>query len=196
MRNWVTMQQMAVWSAVISLVFQPQWLCAEEVKSVEEQAQAEAAAVRVVDVKLHANGILAGQVVDAQGQSLSATEVQLSNARGQWQTVTDSQGRFRFAGLKGGSYQAQVAQQQQLIRAWAPGTAPPRAATGLLIVQDNDLVLGQDCGSPVCGSPVSNAAARLKRPLANPWILGGLVAAAIAIPVAIHNSDDDDPPSS
>jgi len=59
-----------------------------------------------------------------------------------------------------------------------------------MVVPDNSAVLGQNCGDPVCGSGVCGGK---KNCLRNPLILGGIIAAAIAIPIAV---DDDDDPSS
>jgi hypothetical protein len=113
-------------------------------------------------------------------------QIFVTNGHQTWNTYTDEQGHFRMEGLVGSTYQVQAAGQIQIVRAWAEGTAPPQALDALLLVYDNPVVLGQNCGSPVCGSGVCG----VPRPLANPFILGGLVVAAIAIPVAIHNSDD------
>ena len=191
-RTFRCLQRFGVWSAITAMILQPQLLTAAE-PTAPALAQANAVqAVSVVDVELHQGGALLGQLVDAQGRALAATDIVVANNTARWQTKTDQQGRFKVAGLSGNSYQVAVGQQVQLVRAWAPGTAPPKAGNGLLMVQDNGVVLGQHCASPVCGSAVGAA----KHPLAHPLIFGGLVAAAIAIPVAIHNSDDDDPPAS
>ena len=67
-----------------------------------------------------------------------------------------------------------------------------------MIVEGQQTILGQYCGSPVvgCGSPVSAGMAGCKELLSNPLVIGGLIAAAIAIPIAVHNADDDDDPAS
>jgi hypothetical protein len=38
----------------------------------------------------------------------------------------------------------------------------------------------------------------MKRWLANPWVIGGIVAVAVAVPVALHNAnrDEDEGPMS
>lgn len=182
------MQRSSVWGAVAVLVLQPQFLFAAEQPIARAAVSSNVArAMTVVDVSLQSDGVLFGQLVDTQGRPLSATEIHITDGRNQWRTQTDLQGQFKLAGMHGANYTVQVGQQVQLIRAWSAGTAPPSATKGLLFVQDNDVVLAQHCASPVCGSAIGGA----KHPLANPWIVGGLVAAAIAIPVAIHNADDD-----
>ncbi len=181
--------QFAVWMAVAVLTLQPQWLLAAEPSATDPLHTTHTAhAMHVVDVALQTEGRLLGQLVDKQGRPLAATNIQLSDGRTQWRTQTDAQGRFQLAGLSGANYQLQVGGKIQSLRAWATGTAPPSAASDLLLVQDGEVILAQNCTSPACGSAVE----RLKRPFANPWVIGGLVAAAIAIPVAINNADDDD----
>ena len=175
----------AAWMAVATLVIQPQLLLAEPLPRAGELP------IRVVDVALGANGTLRGQLLDRQGRQLPVLQILVTNGHQTWNTYTDEQGHFRVEGLVGSTYQVQAAGQIQIVRAWAEGTAPPQALDALLLVYDNPVVLGQNCGSPVCGSPVcGSGVCGVPRPLANPFILGGLVVAAIAIPVAIHNSDN------
>ncbi len=173
----------AIWMAMASIVFQPQSLLAEPLTNANPEPP------RVADVALQNNGVLHGQLLDRQGKQLPITKVQLTNGNEAWTIYTNEQGHFHVEGLVGSTYQVHAAGQTQVVRLWAAGTAPPSAASGLLFIQDNSVVLGQHCGSPVCGSAVRAA----KHPLSNPFILGGLVATAIAVPVAIHNSDDDPP---
>ncbi len=81
--------------------------------------------------------------------------------------------------LSGGVCEFQTETNRDVYRLWAPRTAPPAAQQRVLLVSDSKVVLGQNCGGNALGW------------LANPWVLGGLVAAAIAIPLAVANSDDD-----
>lgn len=186
-RNFRMTARTAAWAAAVMLVLQPQLLLAEPTPVAVETE------IRVVDVNLGHNGVLFGQLVDRQGRQLPVSEVRITNGVREWTSYTDNEGNFRVAGLVGSTYQVQAAGQTQIVRAWAPGTAPPQAVDGVLLVHDSSVVLGQHCGTPVCGSMVRGA----KHPLANPFILGGIVAAAIAIPVAIHNANqDDDEPAS
>ncbi|MCA9230062.1 MAG: carboxypeptidase regulatory-like domain-containing protein [Planctomycetales bacterium] len=191
LRKFGLIQRGSLWTAVAVMVTQPQLLLAAEQPVAGSAAPSQTTrAMIVVDVALQPNGQLFGQLVDSQGRPQSATEVQLTDGQKQWRTETDQQGRFQLTGLSGATYSVKAGEQTQLMRAWSAGTAPPSAKSGLLFVQNNDVVLAQHCASPVCGSAVGAA----KHPLANPWVIGGLVAAAIAIPVAIHNADDDDDP--
>jgi len=136
-------------------------------------------------------GLLQGQVLNNAGIGEANVVVQLTNGRKNWQTKTGSQGWFRIASLHGGTYELQVEGQKQLLRAWAVGTAPPKASRGILFMPSTDVVRGQRVVSPN-----TNQFFRvLKQRLTNPWVVGGVIVTAVAIPVAIHNADDDDPPA-
>jgi hypothetical protein len=149
---------------------------------------------RVADVALDAHGALEGQAVSLQGSPLAGAAVVLDDGRQQWSTTTNADGQFRFEGVGGGQYRVQAGGQMRFCRAWKAGTAPPAATRGLMIVEGEQTMLGQYCGSPVvgCGSPVAAGMAGAKELLSNPVVIGGLIAAAIAIPIAVHNADDDD----
>jgi len=150
----------------------------------------------IADVALENDGALLGQAVTAQGQPVAGATVLLDNGREQASTTTDARGRFRFADVRGGAYRVRTNQQTKLCRVWKAGTAPPAANKGVLIVDGKQAVLGQYCSSPVgCGSPVRAGWDGAKEVFKNPLVIGGVIAAAIAIPVALHNSDDDDPAS-
>jgi hypothetical protein len=157
-------------------------------------AALEAPAMRVADVALGADGSLNGQVMTLQGQPLANQPVVITSTRQQAATTTDAKGQFRFAGLRGGAYAVHIGQQTHMCRAWKAGTAPPSATRGLMVVQGHETALGQFCGTPVeCGTPVTGGVfAGAREALRNPLVIGGIVAAAIAIPVAVNNSDDDD----
>ncbi len=192
--------QKTVWIATLAMMVQPQWLLAADNISKQLPNRAAAQPVsKVTDVALGASGILTGQAVDATGKPLARTELTITNGRVKLRTITDQQGAFRVTNLQGGVYRVEMGRQTQFCRVWMLGTAPPSATAGLLVVQNGDLALGQSCGCGTgvsCGSPVCGGRSRVKSLLANPLVFGGLVAAAIAIPVAIHNADDDDDPTS
>jgi hypothetical protein len=144
--------------------------------------QADAASV-VVDVQLQegAQGnVLVGQVTDPQGSAkvnvpvvLYAGQQRLAVGR------TDGNGRFAFGRLHGGVYQLITEGGQATYRVWTPGTAPPSAHDAALVIASDQTVRGQYGG-------------RLRNWLANPWVIAGIVATAVAIPVALHNAQKDD----
>ena len=179
------------WVIAISLVLLPCSLSAETKVPLRHTSPVTSASLRVADVTLKCGGVLQGQVVDQAGLGMADAFVQLTNAHQQWQTETDVQGRFSIANLRGGSYQLQAGGQSQILRAWTANTAPPSANQGVLFASSADVVRGQRV---VSGN--TNQFFRVsKERLANPWIFGGVVATAVAIPVAIHNSGDDNPPA-
>ncbi len=132
-----------------------------------------------MDVGLGDGHVLRGHVVDNAGNAADHVNVLLFTggelvASGQ----SDARGRFAIANLRGGVYQLAAGDQVSFIRCWAPNTSPPTAKQSVLL-QVEDVQRAQI-------SPASCA-------LANPWVIAGIVAAAIAIPVALKaNSDDRD----
>jgi hypothetical protein len=143
------------------------------------QATGANATVAVQDVALQAGGVLQGQVLDVQGRPVAAAAVTVMQ-QGQVvrQAQSDASGRFSVAGLKGGLYQIATAQGGAVYRAWTAEAAPPAATNGVLIVNGDSVVRGGMNHSGPLGF------------LANPWVLGAIVAAAIAIPLALHDDDD------
>ncbi len=183
--------RVAALAAALGMAAPPQLFAAELLLPVTPAQQS---AATVADVALGVDGSLAGQAMTLQGQPLVNQTVLMSNGQRQMTATTDAKGQFRFTGLRGGAYTVTTSRQTLTCRAWKAGTEPPNATRGLMIVQGTDTALGQCCGSEVgCGTPVtSGIAAGARDALRNPLVIGGIIAAAIAIPVAIHNSGDDD----
>lgn len=156
-------------------------------------------AVRSVDIALAKDGILIGQVVDTEGQSLKQAEVVL-NSGGQEiaRCKTDDGGVFRVAGLRGGSIEVASMGTTGNCRVWAPGTAPPVAQPGLLVVAEGDVIRGQHGGRRVPGHSYGrgvrgHGGGLLAKMIEHPLVTAGAVGAAIAVPLAVSN---DDSPSS
>ncbi len=166
---------------------------------------------QIRDVALHAEGTLAGQLLDAQGVAIAGVEVAVGKAGKEVARVrTNKQGQFRVDGLTGGVYQVVAAGRISAYRLWAPNTAPPAAQRGLLLVSGTDVVRGQygcgavGCGTPVCGSPVCGSGCGggcvygrgacgggiIGWMADHPIITTGAIATAIAVPLAV---DDDSP---
>lgn len=135
------------------------------------------------DVALSPDGTLRGQVLSPQGRGLPGVHVAVSaGARDLGSTVTNTEGRFELRNLKGGVLTLTAAQSRTTVRAWTNKAAPPAANNDVLLVAGQSQALGQWGG--------------FKKVITNPWVIAGIVAAAVAIPVAIHNSNDDDSPAS
>jgi hypothetical protein len=170
--------------------------------SATQSPELHAAAVEAIDVALAEGGVLAGRVYDTAGRPLANIEVTLiQNGEVAASTISDASGVFRFGGVAGGTCQIATAHHLQLLRTWAPHTAPPSAQQVAMIVHDETVVRGQygppGCGDSVpCGPPHAGQAYGGRPVLhwmrTHPGMVMAGVAAAIAIPVAIAASDDDD----
>jgi len=135
-----------------------------------------------VDVALWADGSLRGQTVDAQGKPVPTARVSLRQDDREVATVlTDRNGQFLVPGLRAGTYRLVAGQASMMCRLWQPRMAPPSATPAALVVVDGRQVLAQH-------GPLGYW-------LTNPWVVAGLVAAAVAIPVAIHNHQTDNGPA-
>lgn len=133
-------------------------------------------AVRVMDVALRDDGSLVGQVLDTQGIARVGVPVTLHSDEKQIATVvTDQNGMFAFGGLRGGVYQVATTEGHGIYRAWSPGTAPPSAKPGVLLVSGATTVRGQDGG-------------QMNGLLTHPLVIGGFVAGAMAIPIIVTSA--------
>jgi len=133
-----------------------------------------AAGLIAADVALRQGGFLLGQAVDAQGVPLAGKPVSIRQQGNEVvATTTDPAGYFLVKGLRGGTYEIAVGEARGIFRLWAAGTAPPSAEEGALVVTGDMPVRGQ-------GGPIGFW-------LSKPWVVASAVAAAVAVPVAIHN---------
>jgi hypothetical protein len=132
---------------------------------------------QIHDVALGSGGRLVGQFVDGQGQPRANQTVMVVRPSGQqWQTQTDASGRFVLEGMSGGLYQIATTDAVIACRCWSDNAAPPASIREVLIVSGDGIQRGQ-------------------RPLADflfsgPFLIALVIAAAIAIPIAVHNSQD------
>jgi hypothetical protein len=141
------------------------------------------------DVALRPGGVLVGQVLDMQGAPRAgAPVVVLQNEQAVVNTQTDANGVFAAQGLRGGQYQIVTPEGQKLYRFWAADTAPPTAADAAVLVTGDEVVRGQ--WSPPPGH-TSYGGRWLDWVRSHPYLTAGVVAAAIATPIAIAASDDD-----
>jgi hypothetical protein len=134
------------------------------------------------DVALRAGGLLVGQVVDAQGQAKRRTEVSIRQGEQEIvRATTDENGVFAAQGLRGGHYQLLTSEGGCSCRLWAADTAPPAARPAALIVCGDNVVRGQYGAGGMIGWVK-----------AHPYITAGVVAAAIATPLAFIDDDDEE----
>jgi hypothetical protein len=138
-----------------------------------------AASPAVIDVAMADGGVLHGQVVDLQGGSTTGVPVSVrSQDKEIVRTATAKDGTFAVQGLRGGVYQVAAGQGQGVYRVWTAKAAPPSA-------QKHAIVFTQNGGGLFGGGP--------KMLLANPLVVAGVVATAVAVPVAVANSQPSSP---
>ena len=145
------------------------------------------------DLRLDTEGRLRGQLVDRQGNPLSHAWVTLqSHGELLSHVQTNEHGEFQFVGLRGGVYQVGGPDVAAVYRAWTTNTAPPASKDAVLLVT-GDALRGQTyCPPRQMGLGAGHYGGAIMRTLNNPWIIGGAIAAGIAVPIAISNNDDDD----
>ncbi len=133
----------------------------------------------IVDVSLAPGSRLRGGLLDTDGNPLIDSEIVLVHRTTgrQFQTVTDQRGQFEIDELPSGLYRVETSGSSAACRCWAPATAPPAAAKELLVVADARVERGQ--------KPLMEAL------YSTPTLLCLMIVAAIAIPIAVHNSNRD-----
>jgi hypothetical protein len=134
------------------------------------------------DIRLDLQGTLHGKLIDLEGRPVIEETLELIR---EGQTITRAisgqDGQFRFAQVAGGIYQIRFGSSMVVCRVWTDAAAPPVAKSQLIVLEAAPVVRGQQ--------PVSEI-------FRNPLFIGLLVAAAIAIPVAVHQSQGDKPSGS
>lgn len=155
----------------------------------------------VADVALADGGVFSGQVVDAQGHAVAGAQVAIAaQGREAGRMVADADGRFSFANLKGGVYELATPAGREVYRLWSPRTAPPAARQAVLVVMGSEAVRGQYAPPPMPivatgppGMPQPGPFSKAANWVSNhPFITAGIVATAIAVPVAVAVTDEDD----
>lgn len=96
----------------------------------------------IKDAALQAGGMLQGSLLSVNGETQSGRDVQLLS-RGEVvaRTVTDSEGRFGFRGLRPGLYALQADGVASGYRVWADAAAPPSAVSEVLLVSSQSSVV-------------------------------------------------------
>jgi hypothetical protein len=156
------------------------WLVPIQVVAAETQSRSVAVApVQPIirDIALGKNGSLTGQLVDAQGHGRPNQPVVIQRQGAEPRKIqTDQEGRFSVSGLTGGTYQVATVDSAALCRCWTEKVAPPAARKDVLLVSGEGIQRGQyPFGEMLFSAPV---------------LIALVIAAAIAIPIAVHNSQD------
>jgi hypothetical protein len=138
---------------------------------------------RAIDVVLSDSNELRGTVVDPDGTARVGISVTLVRSGERIASiVTDDHGVFRIGDVKPGLYELHATSGACLCRIWTRKTAPPSAARSILVVDGMTAERGQQPISEVfCNDPI---------------LMATIVAAAIAIPIAVHKSREDALPGS
>lgn len=167
-----------VWLSALACV---SWLIPAQISAAEaKQIAGLTPAMRpiILDIALGPQGRMTGQLVNAQGKAQANQPVVVHRQGAASQsTQTDQNGRFQFNGMSGGTYQVATTNAATICRCWADKTAPPAARQDVLLVSGDGIQRGQYPFSEMLFSA--------------PVLIALVIAAAIAIPIAVHNSQDD-----
>ena len=143
-----------------------------------EKFTATRAAPQVRDVALAADGSMRGRVVSLEGLGQGEVSVVARLAgREVARATSDKTGYFSLAVPRGGVYEVQAGSQITLYRLWAARTAPPAAVEAALIVVGEEVLRAQIMP--------------LKYWLDDPYFMTAVAAAAIGIPIVVHNANID-----
>ncbi len=143
------------------------------------------------DVVLGVRGTLFGRVVDGRGRALSGRTVRVQRgAKLVARVQTDRTGRFTVQNLPGGPYAVTSGSATQLVRAWAAGSAPPRTAAAIVLVDQPLVVRGQDCEAAAEAAEADGFLGMSE------FGLVAVGATVITIPILIAENDDDAAPAS
>lgn len=139
--------------------------------------------LEVVDIALTKDGRLSGVVVSPQGRPVAKSRVLLrKQGKTVAKTASGKRGAFTFSKVRSGTYELETRAGICRCRIWTNRAAPPAAVPAVMIVDGQELVRGQHSMSEFFTG--------------DPLLLGSVVAAAIIIPIAIHESRDDSPSGS
>ena len=150
----------------------------------------------LLDVALDPTGDLQARLLNTASDPLAGRRVEVvKNGQVIAHAETDELGRLTIPGLTGGVYQLRTANTTCVFRVWTNTAAPPSAVTNVAMTETGIVVRGQgacDCGS--CTSCTGTAPVGFAP--AEPIMIAALLAAAIAVPIAVHNSGSDSPSGS
>ena len=98
-----------------------------------------------IDVAMAKDGSLSGRVLDADQHGAANTTVSLRQGKIEVaQAVTDQDGRFEIANIKGGVYVVSASSGYGLFRLWTAKSAPPKAHDQVLLMSQAIVVRAQN----------------------------------------------------
>ena len=170
MKRLRSVARTAMWASLVGLVIPPPLTArAESLTGAGEP-------LPVVDVVLDSNHRLNGQLVDGSGAPTQGQLLCLKNGQSMGKLATGTDGRFAIRLSQGGMYQLATADRVTVVRVWTQRAAPPNSQQQLVLVQGN-VLRGQQGGIPYRSI--------------SPWVIGGVVAAAIGVPIILANHRQD-----
>ena len=146
----------------------------------------------VSDVVLGEGGILLGRLIDGRGYGLPGRHVEMRRGGAVivWMR-TDQFGRFAVKDLPGGTYALVSSSAQNVVRAWAAGSAPPRTSTQVILVEQPQAVSWQAPATESVDVVYSSSDSRIFG--LSPLTLTAVVGMAVGIPILVNQHDDDGP---
>jgi hypothetical protein len=127
------------------------------------------------DVQLDETGVLNGQLIDITGQPIANKVIEIRHRnKVVARSTTDVDGEFHLDVGKTGAYLIDVGGMLISCRCWTPAAAPPVATDDLVLLAPEKTIRGQ--------RPFADI-------ITNPLFIGAVIATAVAIPIAVSNSN-------
>lgn len=141
------------------------------------------------DIELGDGGLLAGKILSQTGRPLAHQKISVKTNRQEMEAISDETGAFVIPGMQGGACVVVVKKVTYGCRLWVKGTAPPRALTAIVVVDQSEVVRGQDDdGVGIALFEPHHALAKISHEnLLHMGLSAGIIG---AVSVAIINSGD------
>lgn len=112
--------------------------------SAEKPAPKKVLQPAAIDVAMAKDGTISGRVLDKDQKGVAKTEVSIRQGKSEVaKVVTDADGRFEFADLKGGVYVVAASSGYGLFRFWTAKSAPPKSHEQVLLMSNSVVVRAQ-----------------------------------------------------
>ena len=143
----------------------------------------------LTDIVLGAGGTLQGQLLDEAGEPTVGKTVRLLSGGVEVACATTDQfGQFRILAVRGGTHQLMSGDHSRFLRTWTQDVAPP-GAKPQVVFSTAPVVRGQFGGTIGPSMPSIHP----WRYLNHPATLGGIIAAGLIVPTAMHKPTPDAP---
>lgn len=167
------------WMQVCLVVWMSASLAASPLSAADDVAATTVPINRAVQHVVLQNGQLQGMLVDAAGTGVADAPVVIGKQGKLLKTLrTDDEGRFRLLAATPGVYQVVSHGGAEVYRTWQTDDAPDGAKQGIIHQVAPQVARGGHPGGLIAL-------------LTNPIFLALLIGAAIAIPLALDDDDDN-----